>query len=464
MTRKYRNRSPRHVMEMIVAAIHDNKEGLSYLQLKRTVESKEYLNYPSNAFPKYTFRIAIKKLRHDNILKESKKRKRIPIEFTSEVKGKFPFISIPDTYMLREESIKRELNVGNRLRKNRPTKEISESQLERQQQLVQYFLIRAAYGITTNIRITSTSKIEAGSVEGLYYSSDKSDGHPYWYYPEDYFLLSEEKKREVRPIIYKSGGTLPGVSAIDLITKRDKGNDNLFGHIRKPTKKEALKAINELLNQRILTAMTREEISSTLRSNHDLTQQEQYSIMRSIAGETRYSITNKPLTDYVIDWTDLLGRILGTIGMILRLKFENVKELRDFYDYCHGPNEVNLLRNQIRNKINRREKQKIKQDINPIYLKTQSNKSLQQLAVFYGELILEDLAKINRNMEYGVIRRDYPLLSILLTRVKEINSFLQQVLSDLQKTNEEKEKETNYNKKLRDNKQDFEKWKHISFG
>lgn len=354
---------------------------------------------------KDTFRMAIKKLRHINILKknspkETEKRKRIPIEFTNDIKGKYLFISMPDTYMLREESNKRELNANNRLSKNRPTREISGSHLERQQQLVQYFLIRAAYGISLNIPVGETSKVEAESLEVLYYSLDKSKSHTYWYYPEDYFLLSEEKKREVRPIIYRGGGSLPWVSLADLIMKRDNGNGGLFRHIRRPTKKEAVEAINELVNQGILTPMTMEELGSTMRLDHDLTEQERDRVMRSIEGETRYSITNKPLADYVMEWCDLLGRILGIIGMILRIKSENIKKLRDFYEYCYGPKSVYDVRSQIRNIIKRREEQRVKKDVEPQHLTTRSRKSLQQQADFYGELVLEDLARIDGNMEY----------------------------------------------------------------
>ena len=69
--------------------------------------------------------------------------------------------------------------------------------------------------------------------------------------------------------------------------------------------------------------------------------------------------------------------------MILRIK--SVKELRDFYEYCYGPKSMNHLRNQIRNKMKRREEQKMKQDVNPRYLKTLTRESIQLQAEFYGE-------------------------------------------------------------------------------
>ena len=63
--------------------------------------------------------------------------------------------------------------------------------------------------------------------------------------------------------------------------------------------------------------------------------------------------------------------------MILRIKSENVKELRDFYEYCYDPKSMNHLRNQIRNKMKRREEQKMKKDVNPRYLKTLTRESIQ---------------------------------------------------------------------------------------
>ena len=87
--------------------------------------------------------------------------------------------------------------------------------------------------------------------------------------------------------------------------KGDNGNGGLFRHIRRPTKKEALKAIKELVSKGILTPMTRKELYSVMRSDHDLTQQEKDSIMRFEEGNTSYRTANKPLTDYVMDWSDL---------------------------------------------------------------------------------------------------------------------------------------------------------------
>ena len=68
-------------------------------------------------------------------------------------------------------------------------------------------------------------------------------------------------------------------------------------------------------------------------------------------------------------------------------------------------------------------------------------------------------------MKYRTIQEDNPLLEVLLTRLKAINNCLQRVLCELKKTKEEKREvgELNYKKKLKVNKQDYEKWKHIAF-
>ena len=303
-------------MEKIVRKVYESNERLPYRRLQKEL-----------GMTNETFRKSINKLRELNILeKPSSKHKKIPICFTPDVKGKYPFIPIliPHTYlpaqMLAVKKYKR--GPGIRMEDNRRTRQ--ELYSTKGGFIFQYFLPRAALDTTyARIVVDPSEQCKAGQI--LIYQD--TAGHSYSFGDIQTTLTEKQIKRLVQ--ITMETDTIVGVSPMDLVLHRDIGSGGVFSDIDTSIE-GCVPILEDLVQKGFLVPIGSDEVYDSVAKTAD---PDRY---MPLLKETRYRIASEILKRHIEDLDDLLYSVRRAMEAKWMMSAKWNREERDFYEDCNG--------------------------------------------------------------------------------------------------------------------------------
>ncbi len=390
--RNYTPRFPQQNMDNILEIIEESNETLSYGGLQKKV-----------GMFNETFRMAINKLRDVGILeRNNSKRKKVPICFTQEFTNVFPFIKIPDTYVLAKE-----LYYNLELENGKTRKEIYSIRFQR---ILQYFLLRATFDTTYVRKVVSPQELNKPG-QCLIYQDKK--GHSYS--NEDIQFTSTRELRK-NPLVFVTLDfvSVIGVSVMDLVYRRDVGSDRLFSSV-KTSVKECEDIINRLIQKGVLAPIIRDKVYESISIFRDP------KIHDLLLEETRYKIGSEVLGDYVNDWNGLIELVLRIIEVKCMRDSEMSKVEREFYKYCYDLKTLNnylryqKIKHEMASKadgnnglaeVHTADGMQTRYHLNKVQMTNSCGREIKNLT----EMILSKLNKIKNKKEYVEIRNKYPFL------------------------------------------------------
>jgi hypothetical protein len=310
-------------MDNVLRKIQESDETLSYVKLQKELRIHNE-----------TFRKATRKLKDEGILdKNSSKAKNVPLRFTPCSKNKYPFLEIPNTYLLKEQLSYKELVLGSKINAGNRKKRQEELCYIRFQKILQYFLLRAVCGTTYAREIVDPSELyKPGQILihrnkiGRYYS-----------YQDIQIASTDELEKNPFDDVTIEFFSIPGVSIADLVDHRDVGSDRLFSYL-KALPEECKTVVNRLVRQGVLVPMTFNEVNNAIKKT------EHPEMYTSLLEETRYKIGSDVLASYVNDWNRLLDLVVRRIqvGFMMYSKM-SIKE-RDSYESFYHLKELRNFR------------------------------------------------------------------------------------------------------------------------
>jgi hypothetical protein len=402
-------------MDNMLRKLEESDETLSYVKLQKEL-----------GIHNETFRKATRKLRDEGILdKNNSKAKNVPLQFTPCSKNIYPFLEIPNTYLLKEQLRDKELVLGSKISAGNRKKKQEELYYIRFRKILQYFLLRSTCGTTYAREIIDPSELyKPGQIlihrnkMGMMYS-----------YQDIQIASTNELEKNPLDDVTIDFVSIPGVSVADLVYHRDVGSDRLFSYI-KALPEECKTVVSHLVRRGVLVPMTNNEVhDAIMKTGHP----EMYA---SLLEETRYKIGSDVLACYVDDWNRLLDLVVRRIQVSYMLDSKMSDKEREsyecFYDFKSFHN-FRTFQNIENDNMSMAERNNGVTEVRTPYgvqkryyrSKAKMNESYRKEIEKLDTSILSRLKEMISKEEYIEIKNKYPFLYGMLNIT--LNPFLKSV-------------------------------------